>query len=136
MGRRTTRELPAALEAARGRFEQWRESRERRTRIPASLWAVAVEAASQCGVNRTAKALRIDHGRLKRHVLAQSVSAAPSPLGTADVPTFVELPSVMGARRGPCVVQLEDRAGSKMRIEVVQLNAADLVALARSFWEA
>lgn len=136
MDRRKTRAFPAALEAARHEFEQWRQSRQRRTRIPERLWAVAVEAAGQFGVNRTAKALRIDPGRLKQHVLAQPTPAAGASECVTGMATFVELPSARGPSRGACVIQLEDRTGSTMRIEVVQLDASDLVALARSFWEA
>jgi len=136
MGTRKTRELPAALAAAQRAFQQWRESRQGRRRIPESLWAVAVEAAGQFGINRTAKALRIDHGRLKKHVLAQTDSGYSEPCGEAGTPTFMELPSALRLSCGPCVVELEDRAGGKMRIEVVKLDTPDLVALARSFWEA
>lgn len=136
MGTRKTGALPAALEAARGAFQQWRESRPGRQRIPESLWAVAVQAAGAFGVNRTARALRIDHGRLKRRVLAKTARTAPTAAGVADMPTFVELPTAMGPNHGRCVVQLEDRTGSTMRIEVGTLSAADVFALARSFWEA
>jgi len=136
MGTRQTGTLPAALEAARGAFQQWRASRPGRQRIPESLWAVAVQAAGEFGINRTAKTLRIDHGRLKRRVVAKGARTAPAAAGAAEMPTFVELPSGMGPNHGRSVVQLEDRTGSTMRIEIRTLNAADVVALARSFWEA
>ena len=77
MGTRKTGTLPAALEAARGTFQPWRASRPGRQRIPESLWALAVQAAGASGINRTAKTLRIDHGRLKRRVVVKGARTAP-----------------------------------------------------------
>jgi len=55
MRRQETRELPASLERMRRRFQQWRQSRKSRSRIPDSLWAAAVKVAGIYGLHRTAE---------------------------------------------------------------------------------
>ena len=46
------------LEEARARFEEWRQNRRGKARIPAELWAAAVAVARKEGLNRTARELR------------------------------------------------------------------------------
>jgi hypothetical protein len=54
------------LEEARARFEEWRNSRKGKARIPAELWSVAVEVARKEGINRTARELHVAWDDLKR----------------------------------------------------------------------
>ena len=70
MGTRKTRDLPTELERIRRRFDRWRRTRKGRSRIPEPLWASAVKAAGQYGVNKTAQALRLDYYALKKRVEA------------------------------------------------------------------
>jgi hypothetical protein len=53
--------LPADLERARSRLQAWRGRRTRGTRIPQSLWTVAVRLAKTHGVCRAATALGLDY---------------------------------------------------------------------------
>ena len=124
--------LPAPMERVRQRFERWRRTRKPPTRIPASLWAAAVEMAGTYGLYRTARALPVEYYSLKKRLAQESVAARgrhePVP-GT----TFVELPPVpTGAC--DCMLELEDAAGSKMRIHLKAATPPDLTALCRSFW--
>ena len=51
-----------SLEEAKGRFEEWRNKRRGKARIPAELWSAAVEVARKEGINRTARELHLsDH---------------------------------------------------------------------------
>ena len=123
---------PAELEAARAAFEQWRAAPDRRRRIPERLWAVAVEAARRYGVNRTARALKVDYYRLKQ----RTAGSNGSDTHRAPPATFVQLaPGALAAPSDRCVVELEDRSGCRMRIELRSADPADLLALARSFRE-
>jgi len=61
------------VEELQTRFEQWRQNRQGRAPIPDELWAAAVEAARSNGVNRTAAALHLDGGKLKRRMVAAGV---------------------------------------------------------------
>ena len=57
-----------SIDEVRVRFEQWRQTRQGRARIPEELWAAAVGLARRNGVNRTAAALHLDGGKLKREL--------------------------------------------------------------------
>ena len=135
-----TRELPARLEGLRRRFERWRRARKVRSHIPDSLWARAVTMAGAYGMNRTARALRIDYYSLRKRVEEKAAAAPDVPEGGA-VATFLELapPADHGFAAVPagsceCSLELEDAAGAKMRVHLKGVAAPDLAALSRSFW--
>lgn len=50
------------------RFERWRNAHTGRLPIPERLWTAAAELAREHGVFPTAKALRLEYGKLKQHV--------------------------------------------------------------------
>ena len=115
------------------RFAQWRRARTRGTRIPEDLWAAAVDLARERGVNRTAHALKLDYYDLKKRLQgAKGAACAAQPQAA-----FVEwvTPATMGS--GECRIELENRRGAKMRIELKGAEvAASLERLSRSFWSA
>src|SRR5437879_5296768 len=88
------------LDEVRTRFENWRQNRCGKQRIPEELWSAAIELARRNGLNPTATALHLDGGKLKRRMVADSVS------GKAMPPTFVELitPTV---NQHECTIELE-----------------------------
>jgi hypothetical protein len=156
------RDLPAGLEGVQRRFERWRRTRKGHSRIPDALWAAAVKAAGVHGLHRTVRALRLDYYSLKERV-EQQASNASGPTARAAtgrgrpsgrkrfrrrgadparaLPAFLELapPAAHGfvtAPAGPCqcIVEWEDAAGAKMRVELKGTAMPDLAALSRSFW--
>ena len=106
-----------------------RETHRARSRISDSLWAAAAKLAGSYGINRTARALRVDYYSLKERVAQPSAGVLELPQGT-----FLELPPPSTASLGECTVEWEDAAGSKMRVHLKGFHAPDLVALGRSFW--
>ncbi|MHB1313453.1 MAG: hypothetical protein ACYC3L_15655 [Gemmatimonadaceae bacterium] len=119
--------LPADLERARSRFQAWRARRKRGTRIPRTLWTVAVRLAKEHGVCRAATALGLDYYSLKKRTES---SATPR---QSDGPAFVELAApAMVAKQ--CQVELDNGAGATMRVQLIGYDAADIEALARGFW--
>jgi len=66
MGRQRLKPLPSDLAAVCKRFEQWRATRVGRSRIPASLWDLAVSLAKSHSVYRVSKTLRVSYHGLKR----------------------------------------------------------------------
>ena len=58
--------LPADLVRGRTRFQAWRTRRKVGTRIPRTLWALAVRLAKTHGVCRAATALGLDYYSLKK----------------------------------------------------------------------
>lgn len=130
MATRGMQKIPAELARTAARWAQWRRTRELGTRIPESLWKLALELAARHGVSRTAIALRVDYYALKKRLDAQT---PPRRVGSA--PAFVELPPPSLAAAGGCVIEFEKASGAKMRIEFRGSPPPDLAALSRSFWE-
>jgi len=116
------------LDEVRARFENWRQNRRGKRRIPEELWSAAIELARRNGVNPIAAALHLDGGKLKRRmVTAGSVS------GEAMPPTFVEL-IAPAAGQHECTIELEGRKG-KLRIHWKGATSADVAALSRALWD-
>ena len=117
------------MEVARAGFEQWRSGRSRKSPIPDELWALAINAARQQGVNRTAQQLRLDAGKLKRLLVA----ADPRRSKTRRQPRFVELIAPATAASPECVIEFESAAGSKMRVHWKAAVAPDWTNLLRAW---
>jgi hypothetical protein len=116
-------DFPASLSRAQRKIEHWRERRRPRARIPEELWREAAELACAHGVNRTARALRLDYYSLKKRVAAAAGSGQRGP-------EFVEiLPGGMPAARPECMIEVEDPSGAKMRIRLQGGDLPDVAAL-------
>jgi hypothetical protein len=121
-------ELLARLEDTRRRFEGWRTTRPTKgCRIPPELWAAAARCAGEYGVHRTAQVLGLDGGKLKRKM---SPATGRAKRGS---PAFVELVPASRLSAAECVVEIDNRAGSRLRIHLKGAALPDLVDLARSF---
>lgn len=117
------------LAEASRRFERWRRSKHRGRCIPAELWSAAVELAREHGVSKTATALRLEYYALKRRLEARDGEAEERR------PTFVEvaLPAVSST---PCIMEIADERGVKLRVELPARAAGEVGAVARTLWEA
>ena len=117
----TTKSTPRlAIEPVRRRLERWRARRAHpKARMPERLWRVSVAAARQDGLYRTARALGLDYGTLKRHVEAAAAAGARA--------TFVELPS---GPSGEYVIELDGRHAT-VRLRVPGMRLSDLATLGR-----
>jgi len=135
MGTRKTRDLPARLEGVRRQFEGWRGTCKVRSRIPEPLWVAAVKVAGMYGIHRTAKALRINYYALKKRVEEAPAVTAGKMLERASGATFLELPAPAWPGCGECTLELENASGAKMRVHLKGVEAPDLAALSRSFWQ-
>jgi hypothetical protein len=115
-----------SLEEAKARFEQWRNNRRGKARIPAELWLAAVEVARKEGINRTARELHVAWDDLKRRM--EATGALPQ--RTA----FVELVTPQVQSVPECTLEVEGRRG-KLRIQLKGASASDLASLSRVLWE-
>src|ERR1017187_734187 len=117
MTNKTLPMVPAGMQRVYRRFERWRRSHRGRLPIPAALWAAAADLAREHGVFRTAKALHLEHSKLKGMVKSTkpAVRRAPAPPPAG----FLELVAPQGVPSGPglteCVIELQGPRG-KMRI--------------------
>ena len=126
---RKTRVTRPTIEEARRRFERWRKTRPAFSPIPQALWTLAAKVASQHGVSKTAQALRLSYSALKKHL----DSAGSSVQGPQLPASFVEImtPPTSSA---PCVIEMENAQGAKMKIHLARPEAVDWVALSRGLW--
>jgi len=143
MARRSL-DIPNSMQKVHRRFEQWRNAHTGRLPIPGPLWAAAVELAREHGVFHTAKALRLEYGKLKRLVesaapvakgrVAKAPDAGPRRARSTAPPGFVELMASQETGLSECLIELEGRRG-KMRIQWKWTTAPDLGGLSRALWE-
>ena len=125
------RRLPVGLESTRRRFEQWRRTRQCRSRIPERLWAAAVKAVGRYGLYPTARALGLDYYSLKKRAEATHRRLVPQKQSAA---TFVELAAPVPAGFPESILELEHPGGAKMRVHLKGVPVPDLTVLSRSFW--
>jgi hypothetical protein len=117
----------SALKGVRDAIGRWRRTRERRTRMPAGLWAGAVALARTHGTYRVARALRVDY-----QGLARRLAEAGHRGSDAKRVDFVELRAadLLG---GSTVVEVSAADGARLTIRVSGGSAVDAAALIAAF---
>lgn len=124
---RRTKE-PRTVEEVAARLEEWRQSRQKRAAIPEELWSAAIEVARREGVSRTAAALRLDYGKLKRLMIAADGVEKKTPS-----PSFMELIAPEAGAVAQCAIEMEGRR-ARIRIEL-KASVAEVVSFSRSLAE-
>jgi hypothetical protein len=102
--------------------------RQRGALIPAPLWSLAIRLAATYGVCKTSSTLKLDYYSLKRR-LSQSTAAV-----SADPTAFLELPPSALSGASECIIECENSAGAKMRIQLKGIALRDLATLSRGLW--
>jgi hypothetical protein len=90
------------------------------------LWAVAVDAALEHGVNKTSRALGLNHSALQAEAQKRAADASPA--------EFVELPMLAVGRGAERVLEADNGHGTKLRIHFKGGAGADLTSLAVMLW--
>jgi hypothetical protein len=131
--RMTTRPTLAEVEE---RFRQWRRTRETRTsRIPEQLWLAAGAVAQQCTISEVARALRVEHNKLKRY--CPKGSKAEGRGGNARGFVEVEMagaPSAVSRAAAEWVLEVEEETGRKLKVSVRGITARDAVEVVEALW--
>ncbi len=94
-----------------------------------------VPLATRYGLSPIAQALRVNYSALKRHVVARQ-TPQDHEVGTAR-PSFVEVPvkAWPGAENAHAwVIELEDRAGCKLRLRMPPGESGVALTLAQGLW--
>lgn len=128
MAHGTSSRVPT-IEEVITRFEQWRQTRQGKARIPDELWSAAVQVARRDGVNRTAALLHLDGGKLKRRMIA-----ADEVSGKATPPAFVEFMAPAASGLPEYTIELEGRSG-KLRIHCTGATTMQVAELSRILWD-
>jgi hypothetical protein len=130
MKKRSKSDVPARLVRGLERFDKFRKKHKGYRRFPDSLWTAAVKLAQTYGVNRTARALRLDYIALKKRLEESTVAATPS--DTTASPKFIELlPSELTAA-AECALECRRPDGTTIRIHLKGPQWPDLAALSHT----
>jgi hypothetical protein len=131
MKKRSKSNLPAKLARGRERFEKWRRKHKAYRRLPEYLWSAAAKLAGEYGINRTARALRLDYSGLKKRIdfcVSDGASQASAE------PKFMELLPSGTNSAVECTIEYEDAKGAKIRIHIKGTQLPDLAAISGSLW--
>jgi hypothetical protein len=123
--------IPEDLEQLQRRFEEFRATQPKRSRFPETLWAGAAELARRYGVNRTAPALRLEYGGLRKRVENQARPRAKSK--KKEPASFLEFIAPGAKPVNNCTVEVESAHGGKLRLELKAIATTELVDLIRAF---
>ncbi|HKC82636.1 MAG TPA: hypothetical protein VKD46_01410 [bacterium] len=124
----------ARIEAVRRRIEHWRRVRERRSPMPALLWAAAVALAAEHGVYPIARALRLNYETLKARVGRRADGVRQEVIASARFVPVDGAPVLGAAPPAGRVVELSSADGATLVIRLAGRDALDVRALAAAFW--
>jgi hypothetical protein len=122
----------AAIARVQPALSAWRQRRKHREPIPEPLWRAMVRLARRYGLSRVAQVLRVNYTGLKHHLVASSAPQAPR--SDAIAAEFVEVPMTACPGGPHWIIELEDRAGSKLTLRLAQSDSAAALALAQGLW--
>ena len=135
-------DIPPDMRKVYRRLRRWRSAHARRAPFPDALWAAAGELAREHGINRTAKALSLEYGKLKeragaagpaKKVVRKVTSAIPRHARPPVPATFMELITPRPESVARAVVELEGPRG-RMKIKFKGVAPAELMALSQALW--
>lgn len=131
MNRKQTGAIPEPIVHLQRQLEEYRRTRQRRAKLPESLWKAAAELAQQHGIYAVAQPLRLDYMGLKKRMgeVANLANRRPD----TSKPVFVELITPPALARQECLIEFESPAGSKMRIHWPAGAAPDWTSLLRAW---
>jgi hypothetical protein len=131
MNRKSTSVIAEPIAELQRQLDQFRSTRQRRTKLPESLWQAAAELARQHGVYSVAKPLRLDYAGLRKRLGGPFSRQRKVPK-----PAFVELVPPRPATVEECVIEFESSRGAKMRIQWKATAPPDWASLLRAWREA
>ena len=120
-----------SLKKVQGQFSNWRNTRKSRGPIPEALWDAAISLAGSYSVHQISKGLRLNHTAVKDRVeISRNIIIEEAPQTT-----FVELhPLNQPMSIEEFRLDLENKAGAKMKIHVKGHTDINLVLLTQTFW--
>jgi hypothetical protein len=121
---------PTLIEV-QSQFANWRNTRQRRERIPEELWSGAVKLCDSYSINKVAKALRLNYTDLSKRVARRQQAADLIVENVAQ--EFISI-DMAQPQASECIIEMEHRNGNKMRMHFKGKVDLDLQSFANSFW--
>lgn len=125
--------VAADIEQVRRRLQEWRRSRRHGARVPEALWIAAVKLAKKYRPARVAHELGLDYDGLKRRL---GIAKQHGTSEQETQPGFIELFPFAPTSHCECTMEIEDRRGAKMKLELKGASAGDVAAVSRALWSA
>ncbi len=111
------------------RFSVWRKNKQSKC-IPEELWEAAIMLSPEYSIHKISRGLSLSHADLKKRIASTKTgSAYSSNLSHSFV--AIDIPQVHSAE---CIIEMEHRAGNKMRMHFKGTIDLDLQSFAESFW--
>ena len=118
------------LSEVKEQFKIWRRTRKTHRPIPERLWQAAVSLTATHSVSQISKELVLDYTALKNRVPIKKKNRGAK----KSSPGFIELNLEAPAAVSECIVEMQDRVGSKMRMHIKGKTDFDFLELAKVFW--
>lgn len=118
-----------SLEAVNELIEAWRRDRKKRRPMPEELWEAAASLSEKYSLHQISKALGLNHTTLKKRVHPDR-----APVQKEQIPTFIELGMQPVPMIAECIIEMEDGAGAKMRMQFRGKTDFNLLELGKAFW--
>lgn len=119
------------LSEVKQQFEEWRNTKKGRERIPEKLWEAAVSLSKVHSISRISNALRLNYSALKNRIVEKDEDTI---IEKVSAPAFIELDFERPAFVSECIVEMEDSSGAKMRMCFKGKTDFDLLELGKAFW--
>ena len=123
---------PGELDEVRRRIEHWRATRTKHTPMPAELWRAAADLVPTHGFYAVMRSLGLGYASLKRRLL-ETAGATSDPGRDCASPMFIDVGVGGWPASAACAIELEDTAGTKMRIELRSASVGELASLVEAF---
>ncbi len=124
--------LSPSLTDVRTKFEHWRQTRKScREPIPEQLWQAAVQLAGRHSINKISRALRLNYTELKNHIQGRAWKQAIKPVQSN---AFIELDCGHPFFESECIVEMDNKDGSKMKWYFKGRTDLDFLELGKAFW--
>jgi len=124
-----------SLESVQCKFKKWRENKKFiREKIPDELWQSTEELIDRYTISEISKALGLKTNNLKKRLKNTNLIKSKTVI-KSDIPEFIELKPYNNIMTNhECTIEMQDRNGSKMRINSNGLNSIDIINLTQIFW--
>ena len=123
--------IAPSLEQVQQRFESWRRSRKKRSRIPQNLWKAAAALSEEYSIFHLSKALRVNYTTLKQQVVKFNTEQTSTSYVSSS--TFVELPPPAAPVVQESTIEMIKRDGAVMKMSIKGAGCPDLLELGKAF---
>lgn len=112
----------------REQFEQWRQTRKKRSAIPDELWTAAIGLSASHSVNKISKALRLNYTELRKRIEQSRSSLLPGIIQ----PKFIDF-EIGKAESAEYIIETTNRNGTSMRAHI-RGSHINFLELSKAFW--